>query len=202
MPREKKSGGFYLIQYLNTSLYNFFASVTGEKINILFPLLITFFLYIIAQNWFGLIPGVGSILIQVEEHGRHLHIPLLRGNTADLNTTLALGILSIFFTQYYGIKILGFERYLQKFFDLTNPISLFTGVLEIFSEFSKIISFSFRLFGNIFAGEVLLVVMAFLMPVLASFPFLVLEIFVGFIQALVFATLTAVFLNSATAEHH
>lgn len=199
---EKRSGLYYLIQAINKDLYGFFSSVIDEKIEIFFPLLASFFLYILFQNFLGLFPGVGSILLKVGEHGEHHFIPLLRGGTADLNTTFALAIFSVATSQYYGIKVLGFKGYINKFFNLKNPISLFTGILEIFSEISKIISFSFRLFGNIFAGEVLLGVIAFLIPILASFPFLLLEIFVGFVQALIFSTLTAVFINSAMIEHH
>ena len=105
------------------------------------------------------------------------------------------------------IQIAGFSNlglsYLKKFFNITNPINFVVGLLELVSEISRIISFAFRLFGNIFAGEVLLTVIAFLMPVLAPIPFLGLEIFVGFIQALVFSMLTAVFLQLAIshAEH-
>ncbi|KKP61402.1 MAG: ATP synthase F0, A subunit, partial [Candidatus Roizmanbacteria bacterium GW2011_GWA2_34_18] len=88
------------------------------------------------------------------------------------------------------------------FFNFSDPISFFVGILDILSEFSKVLSFAFRLFGNIFAGEVLLTIVAFLVPVLASFPFIALEIFVGFVQALVFSMLTAVFLSNAVVEHH
>ena len=87
-----------------------------------------------------------------------------------------------------------------KFFNFKNPITFFVGILEFISEFAKIISFSFRLFGNIFAGEVLLIIVMGLVPLLAPFPFLLLEFFVGFIQALVFAMLTMIFLKIATAE--
>jgi F-type H+-transporting ATPase subunit a len=103
--------------------------------------------------------------------------------------------------QYYGFKYLGWN-YLKKYINFTNPIMFFIGILEIVSELSKVMSFSFRLFGNIFAGEVLLLVVATLVPVLASTPFLFLEVFVGLIQALVFSMLTAVFLSAATANHH
>lgn len=133
-----------------------------------------------------------------EEHTTF--IPLFRGATADLNTTLALAIISVFAIQYYGVATLG-AAYFKKFFNFSDPIMFGVGILEIVSEFSRIISFAFRLFGNIFAGEVLLTVIAFLMPLLAPLPFLGLELFVGFIQALVFSMLTAVFLNMATVSH-
>lgn len=126
--------------------------------------------------------------------------PLFRGPTADLNTTLALAIFAVASVQYYGIATLG-GTYLKKFINFSDPIMFGVGLLEIVSEFSRILSFAFRLFGNIFAGEVLLTVIAFLMPVIAPLPFLGLELFVGFIQALVFSMLTAVFLSMATVSH-
>lgn len=198
----KKTGFYYFFQFLVNSIYSLFESVLGEKTKYFFPLLFSFFMFIILQNWFGLLPGVGSILVAVKEHEKILHIPLFRGGNADLNTTFALAITSVVMIQVFGIKFLGFKGYLKKFINLTNPINFFLGILEILSEFSKILSFSFRLFGNIFAGEVLLTIVAFLVPVLASFPFIILEVFVGFIQALVFSMLTAVFISGAIASHH
>ena len=128
-------------------------------------------------------------------------MPLLRGTTADLNTTLGLALISFLAIQYFGITTVGAVGYAKKFINLTNPINFFIGILELVSEFSKILSFAFRLFGNIFAGEVLLGVIAFLIPVLASFPFLLMEIFVGLVQALVFSMLTGVFISSAVQSH-
>jgi F-type H+-transporting ATPase subunit a len=191
---KRKNSFYYFITFILRSLYQLFHSVLREHTDYFFPLLAAFFLYILFQNWFGLLPGVGSILIN--------HVPLLRGNNADLNATLSLALLSVILTQVFGIKYLGLKEYLKKFFNFTNPIAFFTGILEVISEFSKIISFAFRLFGNIFAGEVLLTIMAFLIPVLVSFPFLLLEVFVGLIQALVFSMLTAVFLSLAIQKHH
>lgn len=128
--------------------------------------------------------------------------PLLRGPTADLNMTLALAIVAVIAMQVFGFKAVG-PHYSKRFLNFSNPIMFFIGILEIISDTSKVISFAFRLFGNIFAGEVLLSVMAFLMPFIAPMPFLVLELFVGFIQALVFSTLTAVFVNVAVShEEH
>lgn len=198
----KKSGFYYFFQYIVNSIYSLFESVLAEKTKYFFPLLLAFFSYILLQNWFGLLPGVGSLMVKVEEHGEILRVPLLRGNNADLNTTFVLAIVSVVMIQVFGIKFLGFKDYIKKYINLTNPINFVLGILEIVSEFSKILSFSFRLFGNIFAGEVLLTIVAFLVPVLASFPFIMLEIFVGFIQALVFSMLTAVFISGAIAKHH
>ena len=126
-------------------------------------------------------------------------VPILRAPTADLNMTLALALIAFFAIQYYGFKMAG-PAYGKKFINLSNPIFFFVGILEIISDISKIISFTFRLFGNIFAGEVLLAVMAFLFPFFIPIPFYALELFVGFIQALVFAMLVAVFINIAVSH--
>lgn len=199
---KKKSGFFYFFHFIVKSIYSLFESVTGEKTKYFFPLLFSFFVYIILDNWFGLLPGVGSLLIKVREGNELVSVPLFRGNNADLNTTFVLATASVFMAQVYGVKFLGLWGYFKKFINLSNPINFFLGILEIVSEFSKIISFSFRLFGNIFAGEVLLTIVAFLVPVLASLPFVMLELFVGFIQALVFSMLTAVFISGAVAPAH
>lgn len=175
-------------------------SMGGKYATRFVPLVLTFFFFILVSNWLGLLPGFGSIVVERIVHGEHETVPLLRGATADLNTTLALAIVSVFATQFYGIKKLKLS-YFKKFIDFSSPIKFFVGVLESISEFAKVISFSFRLFGNIFAGEVLLAVIVSLIPVIAPLPFFGLEIFVGFIQALVFAMLTLVFVNMATVGH-
>jgi F-type H+-transporting ATPase subunit a len=125
--------------------------------------------------------------------------PLLRAATADLNMTIALAIIAVVSIQYFGFSILGFH-YSSKFFNFSSPMAFIVGILEFISEISKLLSFAFRLFGNIFAGEVLLAVLAFLMPFILPLPFLMMELFVGFIQALVFSMLTAVFLNVAVSH--
>lgn len=161
-----------------------------------FPLLMTLFMFILVNNWLGLLPGVGSIVI----HTPHGTIPLFRPATADLNTTLALAVISVVMTQVYAVRELGLFTHLKKYISL-NPILLFVGTLEAIAEFSKMVSFSFRLFGNIFAGEVLLTVIAYLAPALAPLPFFLLELFVGLVQALVFTMLSLVFLQIATSQH-
>lgn len=184
------------------SLYSLFESVLHEKVKTFFAFLATLFIYIIMMNWVELLPGVGTIGLRISEGKTGEFIPLFRPGTADLNLTLALALTSVIVIQFFGLKSLGFS-YLKRFINLKNPINFYVGVLEIISEFSRVISFAFRLFGNIFAGDVLLTVIAFLMPVLVPLPFLGLELFVGFIQALVFSMLTAVFLAQAMApsEH-
>jgi F-type H+-transporting ATPase subunit a len=143
----------------------------------------------------------GAVLVKEEPVAAHAtkFVPLLRGPTADLNMTIALALIAVIAMQYFGFKTLG-AKYSHRFINIRNPILGFVGFLEIISDLSKVISFAFRLFGNIFAGEVLLAVMAFLMPFIAPMPFLMLELFVGFIQALVFSTLTSVFINVALAH--
>ncbi len=139
-------------------------------------------------------------------------VPFLRPASTDLNFTLAFALIAMTMVQYFGFKHLGFS-YLQKFFPFleknwvdkvkTNPIKAIdpaVGLLELVSEISKIISFSFRLLGNMFAGMVLLFVMGYILSV-ANLAFFGLELFVGLIQALVFALLTLIFMNSATEGH-
>jgi F-type H+-transporting ATPase subunit a len=138
-----------------------------------------------------------------KEEQKDYIIPLFRSPSADLNFTLALAIISVLSVQVVGIAMAGFFRYIKKFINFTGPIKFFVGILELISEIAKLISFSLRLFGNIFAGEVLLLVIAFLVPLIAPIPFYLLEIFVGFVQALIFSMLTLVFLTTAakTEEH-
>ena len=184
-----------IVEIVIEGLYSFFSSVVGHHVKVIFPLVASLFLFIIASNWSGLLPGVGTIGY-TEGEG---FVPLLRGPTADLNMTIALAITAVIAMQYFGFKTLGI-KYGTRFISFKGPIDFYVGILEIISDVSKVISFAFRLFGNIFAGEVLLSVMAFLMPFLVPLPFLGLELFVGFIQALVFSTLTSVFINVAVAH--
>jgi len=168
-----------------------------------FPLIMTLFLFVLLINWLGLLPGFGSIGFHRFEEGHATFVPLLRGASADLNTTLALALISVFLIQVYSIQSLGFKGFLGRFIKLQSPIMFFVGILELIAELAKIISFSFRLFGNIFAGEVLLIVMLTLTKFIVPVPFLFLEIFVGLIQALIFSFLTLFFIKIATtAEEH
>lgn len=138
------------------------------------------------------------------EEEKLIFVPYFRSAYADVNMTLALAIISVIATQIFGILSLGFRNYAGKFFinPFKNFIGSFVGILELVSEFAKMISFSFRLFGNIFAGEILLMVISFLAPFLAPLPFYGLEIFVGLVQALVFSLLTLVFMKMAITSHH
>ena len=166
-----------------------------------FPLIATIFLFVLVVNWAGLLPGMGGALGIKEIHeGRPLIVPFIRSTSADLNFTIALAALSVMTVQVLGIASIGFAKYARKFFNFSNPLNFFVGILELVSEVAKLISFSFRLFGNIFAGEVLLTVMTVLVPYIIPLPFLLLEVFVGLIQALVFAMLTLVFAKMAMEE--
>ncbi len=189
------------VEMIVEALFNLVESIAGrEKAKVFFPLVGTLFVFIIFSNWSGLLPGLASIGIREELHGASVLIPFWRAPTADINTTLALGLITMIMVQVYGYKYLGL-KYFKKFFDFSNPIKFFVGILELISDFSKIISFTFRLFGNIIAGEILLLVMGMLVPVLGTTPFIALEIFVGFVQALVFMMLASVFINMATLGH-
>jgi F-type H+-transporting ATPase subunit a len=129
-------------------------------------------------------------------------VPFFRAAATDLNFTLAIALISMTMIQVYGIQALGLG-YFTKFINLKEgAVGFIVGLIEIVSEVAKIVSFGFRLFGNIFAGQVLLFVMAFLVPWLLPVPFYGLELFVGFIQALVFAMLTVLFMQGATESHH
>ncbi|MCC7352650.1 MAG: F0F1 ATP synthase subunit A [Anaerolineae bacterium] len=136
-----------------------------------------------------------------EESGKgYVLVPFLRAATTDLNLTLALALVVMFWVQVSGVRALGLG-YFKKFFDFRGVIPAIVGILELFSEVGKIISLTFRLFGNIFAGQVLIFVIPFLIPFLVVLPFYGLEVFVGFMQALVFAVLAMVFLGQAVVSH-
>ncbi len=161
----------------------------------IFPLTATFFLFIFAANVLALLPGfLGSFYVA----SGSARMPLLRSPNTDLSTTLALALISVGATQYYSLKRLGVSRFLGRFFNFKSPLKATIGFFELLSEITRIVSFSFRLFGNMFAGEVLLLITAFLLPYVVPLPFMVLELFVGFIQAFIFATLTLAFISMST----
>ena len=195
-----------IIEVIFEALLNLVESVTQNRKQALqfFPLIATIFLFVLCANWAGLLPGLGTVGLTHEVGGHATIVPFLRSTSADLNFTLALSLIVVVVVQFTGIAALGVRRYAGKFLisPLHKPyvIGMFVGILELVSEIGKTISFTFRLFGNVFAGEVLLTVMLHLVPFLLPLPFLFLEVFVGFIQAVVFAMLTLVFLKMATVE--
>ena len=177
------------------------------------PLIGGVFLFILISNWMGLIPGTGSIGRFLPLHGEIELVPILRPANSDLNMTLGMALVAVFVSNILGMVTIGFFRYANKFIKIGDIIQSFkrgktsimvafvefgVGILEIISEVAKIVSLSLRLFGNIFAGEVLLTVMAGLVAFLVPLPFMFLELLVGLIQALVFAMLTLVYLAVAT----
>lgn len=181
-------------------LQNLVISIAPEKVRTFLPIIAAFFFFILFGNYFGLLPGVGSIGFYEVEHGEKVFVPFLRSINSDLNTTMGLAIVSLVATHLLAIRYLGIFGYIKKFINI-NPIFLFVGFLEIIGEATKILSLSFRLFGNIFAGEVLLTtastkLFAFIVPI----PFYFLEILVGFVQALIFTMLTLVFMVILTQK--
>lgn len=164
-----------------------------------FPLIATIFIFIMLSNLLGIFPGVGPLFLR---HGT-AHVPLLRAPAADLNFTLALAIISVIVSNILGMQAVGIFPHIKKYLNFSSPIKFFIGVLELISECAKVISLSFRLFGNIFAGEVLLVIVFSLVSYIAPLPFLFMEIFVGLIQAFLFAmlTLVSIALHTAHEEH-
>lgn len=200
-----------------SKLQNFFEWIIEELLSVVdsvmgdrkiterfFPLIATIFIFVLSTNWLGLLPGFGSIgFYEISEGSRHF-IPFFRSTNADLNTTIALAVISVFSIQIAGIAALGFFGYAKKFISFRSVMGFAVGILELVSEVTKLISFSFRLFGSVFAGEVLLIVMAFLVPYILPLPFIALEVFIGFIQAFVFSLLTTVFIKMAmtAAEAH
>lgn len=194
---------------------NFMDQVTHsrERSKRFLPIVGTLFFFILFSNWLSQLPGTGSIGRFEEEGGRLVLIPLLRPATSDLNLTLALAVVAVASAHVFGIISIGFFKHLNKFIQLGTlwkslrqgglnifvaAVEMLVGVIEIFSEIAKIVSLSLRLFGNIFAGEVLLTVIASLVAFLVPLPFLGLEILVGAVQATVFSTLTLVYLTMMT----
>ncbi|MBA3047532.1 F0F1 ATP synthase subunit A [Patescibacteria group bacterium] len=200
-----------------------FDSITGARQKSLkfFPLVFSFFIFILLSNWMGLLPGVGSVGQVISEHGNKVFVPYFRGGTADLNTTLALAIIGVVASHIFGVVAIGLWNYFNKFINIkafleipkkirkdpsvliVNPIKAFVGLIEIIGEAAKVASLSFRLFGNIFAGEVLLASMSAILAFGLPIPFMFLEIIVGLIQALIFAMLILAYLTMNTsAEEH
>lgn len=182
-------------------------SVTGDRAltKKFFPLVLTIFLFVFFSNLLTIVPGLGTIGLWGLHHGKEALIPFVRSPSADLNFTIAIAVGSVIGVQILGIATIGAARYAKKFFmppwEKPYGVGTFVGILELLAEMAKIVSFSFRLFGNIFAGEVLLTVVLFLVPYIAPLPFMFLELFVGFIQATVFSMLTLVFLKMGVTVH-
>ena len=207
-------------EFLIGWLYDLCSSVAGEKNGRrFFPVVTTIFLFVGFNAWLALLPIFGSITIHTAEGV----VPLFRPANTDINMPLALALMSFVFVESFGLRTLGI-RYLSKFLNFrefasgvkqvfkgkvkdgifglfTGAIAIFSGLLEGLSEFIRIISLTFRLFGNMTAGEILLLVAAFLIPWLFALPFYGLELLIGFIQAIIFGGLTLIFLTLAVESH-
>jgi len=186
-----------------------------------FPLVASIFLFVIINAWLSLLPGFGSIVLTGAE-GEAVH--LLRGANTDINLPLALALISFVFVEYWGIRSAGGLRYFSRFLNVSRflrglgkffkgklrdgisflfngVIDIFVGILEALSELVRIVSFTFRLFGNMTGGEILILIMLFLVPWVLAVPFYGLELLLGFVQALIFGGLTLVFATIAVAAH-
>jgi F-type H+-transporting ATPase subunit a len=216
VPGRLQAGFEFLLGWL----FDLCRSVAGEKNGRrFFPMVATIFLFVAFNAWLALLPGYGSITVNTAEGEVHL----LRAANTDINMPLALALVSFVFVEITGLRTLGI-RYLGKFFNFRElrsglsqvfrgkvkdgamglfggGINLFAGLMEGLTEFIRIISLTFRLFGNMTAGEILLLVAAFLVPWLFAIPFYGLELLIGFIQALIFAGLTLIFLTLAVTSH-
>ena len=185
-----------IVETILQEFYNITYSVAGENTAKIFPFFMTFFIFILLANWSGLIPGIS--VVGLKEDGKI--VPFLRAATSDFNVTLALALVSIFATHFLSINVLGIKEYLSKYFSL-NPLNLYIGILELIGEFTKIVSLSFRLFGNIFSGEVVLMTISTIFAFVFPLPFLLLEVVVGLVQALVFSMLTMAFMAVLMTPH-
>lgn len=197
-----------------------FDSITNSRSKSLkfFPLVFAFFVFILLSNWMGILPGIGSVGQITYEHGEKVFVPYLRGGTADLNTTMALATIGVVFSHILGVFAVGIWKHFNKFINIksileipdkikkdpsvimVNPVKVFVGFIEIIGEVAKVASLSFRLFGNVFAGEVLLASMSAILAFGLPIPFIFMEIAVGLIQALIFAMLVLAYLTMSTAE--
>lgn len=197
------------VQSVIEMIYDYFmdsaVSIIGRRdiAQAIFPFIMTLFFFIVVSNWVGLLPSNHAFGLM---HDGHL-TSFLRQPTTDLNMVLALALMAVGYVQYIGLRFLGFKGYLGKFFDFSSPIAFFVGILELISEFTRIISYTFRLFGNIFAGMVLVSVIFYLNLSLVQFfpfiplPFYILELFVGVVQAFVFCFLVIVLSALAASGH-
>ena len=187
-----------LLEWLFGFMYDYVAETLGSRAlaRRFFPLILTLFLFIFTSNMLEFTPGIGSVGF----FGEHGFAPLLRSVNTDLNVTLALAIISFVVIEVTGVAVLGFFKYASKFINTHSVIGFVVGIIELFSEVARLISFSFRLFGNIIAGEILILVATHFIPYIGPVPLMLFEVFVGFIQAAIFAILTLFFIKIAIME--
>src|SRR6266508_3125651 len=213
-----------IVETVVEGFYNFALGIDRRNIAKFFPLPATIFIFFLVANMLALVPMIGSVGLCVpaaedaaaETAGAsatllsglpfycgagNILIPFLRAPAADLNVTFAFALVAVFMVEYFGVQALGLS-YFTRFFNLKEgALGLFVGIIELISEISRIISFAFRISGNIFGGEVILIVMSFLLGYVLPLPFYGFELFVAFIQAVIFAVLTLVFMSIAVVAH-
>lgn len=181
-------------------VYDYMADVleSRELARRYFPIVMTIFIFVLCLNWIGLLPGMTAVGFY---HDGHL-TPVIYPPTTDLNITIAFAIIAFVTVEVAGVLVLGFWKYGSKFINFTSPLAFLIGIIDLFSELARLIAFSFRLFGNIFAGKTLILVLMFFIPYVVPVPFYAFEVFVGFIQAFIFAILTLFFIKLAITEAH
>lgn len=185
-----------IVEIILEESFNFIKTLTAsdKKTKLLFPLIMTMFLFIAIANLAIFIPGSSAITLN--------SVSLFRAVMSDYNMVFVLTIISVIIIQIAIIITNGFFGYFKKFLNFSNPLKFFLGLMEIIGEIAKILSLSFRLFGNIFAGEVLTAVMLFLLPYIVPLPFMFLGMFTAIIQAFVFSFLTLIFITMASERNH
>lgn len=176
--------------------YGFVESITGssKKAKRVFPLVFTMFFFIFFSNFLTFIPGQGAVTIATEGGV----VPLFRAIIADYGLVFMMTIISVLITQIVAIVVSSPLGYITKFINLRSPLKFFLGLMDLVGEIAKVMSLSFRLFGNIFAGEVLGAVMLFLFPFFLPLPFLFLGLLTAVVQPFVFSVLTLVFISMAS----
>jgi F-type H+-transporting ATPase subunit a len=199
------------LEFFLEKILGYFDQVTGDRKKTIrfLPVAGTVFFFILLSNWLGLLPGTGSITVG--------HSPLLRPANTDLNLTLVMALVAVISSHLFGMVTVGVFTHLNKFVQIgtffksltKGPVAIFTavielavGLIEIVSEMAKVVSLSLRLFGNIFAGEVLISVITGIAAAFVPAPFMMLEVLVGLIQATVFTMLTLVYLTMMTTQPH
>jgi F-type H+-transporting ATPase subunit a len=189
-----------LIEMFLGALYNFIKGVAGERYaRPFFPILATIFIFVSFNAWMALLPIYPTVGFKADGQDA-ITTHILRSAATDINLPIALAIIGFLFAEVWGVKIHKFS-YLKEFFRGPNPIQTFVGLLELLSHFIRLISFTFRLFGNMVAGEIVLSMMTFLLVFLVPLAFYGLEILVGGVQALILMGLTLVFTVMAVAPH-
>lgn len=184
------------IEMLIEGAYEFVESIIGpgKKARRIFPLVFTMFIFSLVANLAVYIPGQSAITIN---RGGEF-VSVFRAVMSDYGMVLIMTLISVLVTQIVAVVTAGPWKYLGRFINFKNPLKFFLGIMELIGEVAKIVSLSFRLFGNIFAGEVLGSVMLFLAPFFIPLPFMFLGLLTAVVQAFVFAVLTLVFISMAS----